>query len=112
MRVIATRTPAQRVSAANSVHGTSFFDPDQVPSSCGSYDAGVMFGGKSMKPAPRRQTGRRDSAQQQLRAALRAQWQDAPALFSDRDDDAAECADLLREFERVHDEATGADRSN
>jgi hypothetical protein len=37
-------------------------------------------------------------------------WPDAPALFSDRDDEAAEWASLLRDFECVHDEALGCER--
>ena len=50
--------------------------------------------------------------EQQLQAALRAQRQYAPDLFSDRDEEDAEYASLLRDFECVHDEALGAERYN
>jgi len=43
-----------------------------------------------------------------LRAALRAQWEDAPELFSDRDDEAREYASILRDFACRHDEALDA----
>ena len=50
--------------------------------------------------------------ERQLQAALRAQRPDAPDLFSDRNEDDAEYASLLRDFECVHDEALGAERYN
>lgn len=50
-------------------------------------------------------------AETRLYTALRAQHT-APDLFSDRNEDAAEYAAILRYFERVHDEAADADRYN
>ena len=47
-------------------------------------------------------------AQERLRAALQAQGEDAPELFSDRDDEAREYASILRDFARRHDEARDA----
>ena len=52
-------------------------------------------------PAARRADAR-------LRAALQAQWEDAPELFSDRDDEAREYASILRDFACRHDEALDA----
>jgi hypothetical protein len=43
------------------------------------------------------------------RRRLQAQWP-APDMFSDRDDDAAEHASLMRDFERMRDEALGSER--
>jgi len=43
-----------------------------------------------------------------LRAALRAQGEDAPELFSDRDDEAREYASILRDFACRHDAALDA----
>ncbi len=63
-----------------------------------------------MKPSTHRHSRRAGRAQRWLLAPLQAQWQDAPALFSDRDDDAAEYASLLRDFECARDEALGAER--
>ena len=48
------------------------------------------------------------SAEAMLRAALRAQGEDAPELFSDRDDEAREYASILRDFACRHDEALDA----
>lgn len=39
-----------------------------------------------MKPSIHQHSRRAGRAQQWLMAALQAQWQDAPALFSDRDE--------------------------
>ena len=61
----------------------------------------------SATPAP---AARR--AEERLRAALRTRWPDAPDLFSDRNEDAAERASILRDFESVHDEALRAERYN
>ena len=63
-----------------------------------------------MKPSTHRHSRRAVRAQGWPLAAPRVRWQDAPALFSDRDDDAAEYASLLRDFEYVHDEALGSER--
>ena len=49
-------------------------------------------------------------AEQRLQAALRAQSSAAPDLFSDRDDDAAEYAGILRDFVNAHEEELGAER--
>jgi hypothetical protein len=43
-----------------------------------------------------------------LRAALQAQRENAPELFSDRDDEAREYASILRDFACRHDEALDA----
>jgi hypothetical protein len=51
-------------------------------------------------------------AEARLQVALRGQLLHAPDLSSDRDEEATEYAAILRDFERVHDEATGADRFN
>ena len=58
-------------------------------------------GRKICAPAARR-------AEAMLRAALRAQWEDAPELFSDRDDEAREYASILRDFACRHDAAREA----
>ena len=58
-------------------------------------------GRKICAPAVRR-------AEAMLRAALRAQGEDAPELFSDRDDEAREYASILRDFACRHDEALDA----
>lgn len=50
--------------------------------------------------------------EKRLLAALRAQSPDALDLFTDRDDDAGEYQSLLRDFERVREEAIGAERYN
>jgi len=63
-----------------------------------------------MKSSTHRHSRRAGRAQQRLLAALQAQWQDAPALFSDRDNDTAEYASLLRDFESARDEALNAER--
>lgn len=51
-------------------------------------------------------------AEQRVQAALRVQRRDVPELFSDRNEDAAEYESILRDFERVHDEALRAERYN
>jgi len=51
-------------------------------------------------------------AERQLIAALRAQPRVGPEFFSDRDEDAAEVAAILRDFGRVHDETVSAERYN
>jgi hypothetical protein len=48
-------------------------------------------------------------ARRRLEAA-QAQWPEAPDMFSDRHDDAAEYASLMRDFECVRDEALGSGR--
>ena len=53
--------------------------------------------------APRR-------AQRRNPSALDLRWAVAPELFSDREDDAAEYASLLRQFESVHDDSLGVER--
>lgn len=63
-----------------------------------------------MKPSTHRLSRRAVRAQQGPLAAPHVQWQDAPALFSDRDDDAAEYASLLRDFECARDEELGSGR--
>ena len=65
-----------------------------------------------MKRSANRHSRHAGRVQQQLLMALRGQWQDAPLLFTDRDDDAAEVASLLRDFEFARDEAVDADRYN
>jgi hypothetical protein len=51
-------------------------------------------------------------AEARLQAVVRSQYLAAPDLYSDRDDNAAEYAAILRDFERVHDESADADRFN
>lgn len=65
-----------------------------------------------MKITTHRHSGRAARTQRWLLAALQAQWQDAPAMFSERNDDAAEYASLLHDFECAHDEALDAERYN
>ena len=50
------------------------------------------------------------SAEGRWQAALRQLNPDAPELFSDRQEDAVEVECILRDFERAHDEALGAER--
>jgi len=47
-------------------------------------------------------------AEARLRAALQAQREDAPELFTDRDDEAREYASILRDFACRHDAASDA----
>ena len=49
-------------------------------------------------------------AETQMLAVLRAQDLQAPDLFSSRDEDAAEYAAILRDFERAHDELAEGDQ--
>jgi hypothetical protein len=61
----------------------------------------------------RRENARRRAActaEERWQAALRRLSPDAPDLFSDRQDHEVEVECILREFERVHDEALGAER--
>ncbi|HET9384873.1 MAG TPA: hypothetical protein VFO67_06975 [Gemmatimonadales bacterium] len=51
-------------------------------------------------------------AEAQMQAALRTRLLQAPDLFSDRDENAAEYASILQDFERLRNEATDADRFN
>lgn len=69
---------------------------------------------KTPVPNPARHSRRTAAtrAEERLRAALRAQRPEAPEVFSDRDEDAAEYQSILRDFERVHDEALCAERYN
>jgi len=50
------------------------------------------------------------SAERRWQAALKRLDPEAPELFSDRQEDAVEVECILRDFERVHDEALGAER--
>ena len=65
-----------------------------------------------MKPSTHRHSRRAIRTQRWLLAALQAQRMEPPALFSERNDDAAEYASLLRDFECAHDEALDAERYN
>lgn len=65
-----------------------------------------------MKPSIHRHTMRAIRSQRWLLAALQSQWKNTPALFSDRDDEAAEYASVLRDFEYARDEALDAERYN
>ena len=49
-------------------------------------------------------------AQRRNPSALDLRWAVAPELFSDREDDAAEYASLLRQFESAHDDSLRAER--
>ncbi|OGA25181.1 MAG: hypothetical protein A3I02_08805 [Betaproteobacteria bacterium RIFCSPLOWO2_02_FULL_67_26] len=61
---------------------------------------------------------RRVNAQRRALCTAEARWQAAlrklspepPELFSDRQDEAVEVECILRDFERVHDEALGVER--
>jgi len=65
-----------------------------------------------MKSSTHRHSRRAIRSQRWLLVALQTQWRDTPALFSERNDDAAEYASLLRDFECAHDEALDAERYN
>jgi hypothetical protein len=65
-----------------------------------------------MKPSTHRHTKRAIRSQRWLLAAMHAQRKEPPVLFSERDDDAAEYASLMRDFECVRDEALDAERYN
>jgi hypothetical protein len=51
-------------------------------------------------------------ARRRLEAMLQTLRREAPAIFSDREEDAVEYDSIVRDFERVHDEALSAERYN
>jgi hypothetical protein len=67
-----------------------------------------------MKAASRRHSSIRalapHRAQRRKLSALDLRWATAPERFSDREDDAAEYASLLRQFELAHDDSLGVER--
>ena len=51
-------------------------------------------------------------ARRKIEAALQALQMQAPDIFSDREEDAAEYDSIVRDFETARDEAVAADRYN